>query len=345
MKVAAWMLFFLMKMSKIKWKNNWWIWIVSIIVFIGIFFFVCPRLLPNILSWSYSISDVSKGSDLMQNYGLVGDSYGIYNALFSALAFFGVICTLYLQQRDSKKATLINRFYKMLDYQNDLIEDMTVYPVIINKAKDKTNIRPVAGRMVFVQYKIQLKYLMKAIREVVKEMGLELSKSDIADVAYSVFFYGSSSTWKEFMMEYLRDYDDKEKLIDGIISKLGNGEYRRYALSRPSQNYLSVYFRNMYNTIKMIDSANLLSDEEKKNYIKMLRARLCNAELYVLFFNVLSRFGQKWIEHGYITKYELIQNLPSKYCDGYNPQEYFGTINYKSDAQTLSTFHEVTRQR
>lgn len=326
-----------------KWNKNILFWTIGILVFALIFFWLCPSLLPVIISCSYHIDNVTQGSHTMQNYGLVGDSFGIYNALFSALAFFGVIYTLYLQQKDRKEETLVNRFYKMLDYQNELIEDMTVYPVIINK--NKTNIKPVSGRKVFVQYKIQLKYLIKAIEDVVREQNFGLSKTDIADIAYSVFYYGSSPTWKEFMIEYLKDYDDCEKLADSIIAKLGSNKYKRYALDRPSQNYLSVYFRNMYNTIKVIDSANLLDEKEKKAYVKMLRARLCNAELYVLFFNLLSRFGKKWIDNDYIARYELIQNLPAKYCDGYNPKDYFCTINYESDARTRSTFHETVMLR
>lgn len=121
----------------------------------------------------------------MQNYGLVGDSYGIYNALFSAFALFGVIWTLYIQQRDTKRTSLVNRFYKMLDYQEKLIKEMTVYPVCM--AKPNTTVLPVSGRKVFVEYKIQLKYLMKAVTEVSENLKLELTDPDVADIAYAVF--------------------------------------------------------------------------------------------------------------------------------------------------------------
>lgn len=112
------------------------------------------------------------------------------------------------------------------------------------------------------------------------------------------------------MLEYLKNYPDKAVLVNGINSLL-ESTYRRYALNCSNQNYLGVYFRNLYNTIRVIDSANILDNDEKKEYIKILRARLSNAELYVLFFHLLSRFGKKWIDNGYIEKYELIQNLPT----------------------------------
>ena len=140
------------------------------------------------------------------------------------------------------------------------------------------------------------------------------------------------------MMEYLKDYDDTERLVDVIIAKLDSE--KKYILTRPNQNYLSVYFRNMYNAIKMIDGSKLFTEEEKLEYVKMLRAQLSNAELYILFFNVISRFGKKWVDNNYIVKYQLIQNIPSKYCDGYNPKDYFPEVKFDDEEACLSPFKE-----
>ena len=94
----------------------------------------------------------------------------------------------------------------------------------------------------------------------------------------------------------------------------------------------------MYNAIKLIDSCKLIDTEEKNEYVKILRSQLSNAELYILFFNVISRFGKKWVDN--INKYQLIQNLPPKYCDGYNPTDYFSEIKLESEELYLSPFKE-----
>lgn len=106
-----------------------------------------------------------------------------------------------------------------------------------------------------------------------------MSKNEIADIAYAVFYYGADKNRFNLMLEYLTDYPNREVLVNGINSILLNDTYKRYALNRSNQNYLGVYFRNLYNTIKVIDSANIniLDNEEKKEYIKILRARLSNA--------------------------------------------------------------------
>lgn len=316
----------------------------GIIISLLVFFWIFPKLLPVFAWLAYPIDNIRNESHAMQNLGLVGDSYGIYNALFSVLAFWGVVYTLYYQQRNGKKAALADRFYTLLDYHEKLIEEMSVFPISIRKSNESV-VNPVSGREVFLEYKMQLKYLMKAVSEVVRSKNLELEEPDIADIAYAVFYYGSSPSWKEFMNDYLKDYENSEILVDEIIAKLNIGTYKRYALSRSNQNYLSVYFRNMYNAVKLIDSSKLLDETEKKEYIKLLRAQLSNAELYVLFFNLISRFGKKWIDNDYVSKYEIIQNLPLKYCDGYNPKEYFKSVSFESEEKTLSTFHEVVTPR
>lgn len=162
------------------------VWVAGIVCCSVLFFWGFPKLLPFLLSHVYDVDNINAENHTMQNYGLVGDSYGIYNALFSAFALFGVIWTLYIQQRDTKRTSLVNRFYKMLDYQEKLIKEMTVYPV--SKAKPNTTVLPVSGRKVFVEYKIQLKYLMKAITEVSENSKLELAEPDVADIAYAVFY-------------------------------------------------------------------------------------------------------------------------------------------------------------
>lgn len=147
------------------------------------------------------------------------------------------------------------------------------------------------------------------------------------------------------MKKYLRDYPDTDKFVDAIVNKLNTTAYKKFTLSRTNQNYMSVYCRNMYNAIKLIDGTTLLDDGEKKGLVKVLRSQLCNAELYVLFFNFILRFGKKWIEYDFVEKYQLIQNLPSKYCDGYNPKDYFPNITFENETEALSSFHEVIERR
>lgn len=303
-----------------------------VLFFLYAFFFLLPLTLPFFRDIVFNASENNK-IDIL---GQMGDSYGVFNALFSGFAFIGVLVTLYFQSCDNKKRTVVEQYYQMLDVQQKVIDEINVAQV--RKVKQGESIIVAKGRKAFAEFKIQMKYLQKAIKEVSEKNGFEFSEIDIADIAYAVFFYGSSKTWKPLMMEYLKDYPETERLVDSIISRLDSD--KRFILYRPNHNYLSVYFRNMYNAIKLIDNCKLISSEEKKDYVKILRAQLSNAELYILFFNIISRFGKKWIENDYVTKYQLIQNLPLMYCDGYNPKDYFPKIKFEGEDLCLSPFKE-----
>ena len=305
---------------------------MAVLALLYLFFFLLPLTLPFFRDHVFNVSDNNKIDVL----GQMGDSYGIFNALFSGLAFLGVLITLYKQSRDNRKHTVVEQYYQMLDVQQKVLDEINVAQV--RKVKQGEPIAVAEGRKAFVEFKIQMKYLVKAIKEMSERNGFKFSDIDIADIAYAVFFYGSSKSWKPFMMEYLKDYPDTERLVDAIIARLDSE--KRFILYRPNQNYLSVYFRNMYNAIKLIDNCGLISSEEKKDYVKILRAQLSNAELYILFFNIISRFGKKWVDNDYVTKYQLIQNLPSKYCDGYNPKDYFPEIKFEGEELCLSPFKE-----
>lgn len=310
---------------------------MAVLALLYVFFFLLPLTLPFFRDHVFNVRENIKIDVL----GQMGDSYGIFNALFSGLAFLGVLMTLYKQSRDNRKHTVVEQYYQMLDVQQKVIDEINVAQV--RKVKQGEPIAVAEGRKAFVEFKIQMKYLVKAIKDVSERNGFKFSDIDIADIAYAVFFYGSSKSWKPFMMEYLKDYPDTERLVDAIIARLDSE--KRFILYRPNQNYLSVYFRNMYNAIKLIDNCGLISSEEKKDYVKILRAQLSNAELYILFFNIISRFGKKWVANDYVTKYQLIQNLPSKYCDGYNPKDYFPEIKFEGEELCLSPFKEQIVQR
>ena len=219
---------------------------VAVLALLYLFFFLLPLTLPFFKDHVFNVSDNNKIDVL----GQMGDSYGIFNALFSGLAFLGVLITLYKQSRDNRKHTVVEQYYQMLDVQQKVLDEINVAQV--RKVKQGEPIAVAEGRKAFLEFKIQMKYLVKAIKEMSERNGFKFSDIDIADIAYAVFFYGSSKSWKPFMMEYLKDYPDTERLVDAIIARLDSE--KRFILYRPNQNYLSVYFRNMYNAIKLIDN-------------------------------------------------------------------------------------------
>jgi uncharacterized membrane protein len=74
-----------------------------------------------------------------------------------------------------------------------------------------------------------------------------------------------------------------------------------------NEDLLAHYFRNMYHIIKFIDMNDLA---DRQYYADLLRAQLSSSEAVLLFYNGLSRWGQKKTKP-LIEKYGLLKTLPT----------------------------------
>lgn len=245
-----------------------------------------------------------------------GDFFGGYvGTLLSALSVLLIVYSLIIQNEENRKNEIRNHFFKMIDYHNENVKTLNISH--IETEKDYKN----EGRRAFVIYKIQIKRLLETIQEINDKLKLELSNRDKVDIAYIIFYYGLDRKWADFIKDKLTRYAQHSQIIDEFLHKIESNSNLK--IGRTNQTNLSAYFRNMYNAIKLVDTDKYLTAVEKKDLINIYRAQLSNPELYVLFFNLVSRFGKKWIDNGFITKYTFIKNIPNGYCDGYNPKEFF----------------------
>jgi len=71
---------------------------------------------------------------------------------------------------------------------------------------------------------------------------------------------------------------------------------------------LAIYYRTLYRIFDLIDNANLLEEDSKKHYSKIIRAQLTESELFFLRYNALTYYGDKFIR--YINKYNVLKHLP-----------------------------------
>lgn len=81
--------------------------------FLYAFLFLIPLSFPFFMDHVFHVTKENP----IDAFGLMGDSYGRINALFSSLAFFGVLVTMLIQSRDNKKRTIVEQYFKMLDEQ------------------------------------------------------------------------------------------------------------------------------------------------------------------------------------------------------------------------------------
>jgi hypothetical protein len=259
-----------------------------------------------------------------------GSFFGGYvGVMFSILSTLLLIYTIIDQFIERQKRWATDNFYRMLEFHNDMVKQLSVAHI------DKTKPERSNGRRAFVVFKFQIHHLLKLIRKLNRGEKWGLNKDQILRIVYMIFYYGINKKWSEFLQDKIKediDPDLLKKILDKIvdeIEKIKQKPKRKRRLGRANQTSLSSYFLNMYNLIKLIDNDKYLSKQEKKDLITIYRAQLSSPELYVLFFNLRSYFGKKWNDKGYVERYELLKNIPKNYCDKYNPEYYYEKIRFE----------------
>ena len=290
---------------------------ISIFTIIGLLSFLFIVFNKAFFNTSFSI-DTELASKFGSFFG------GFVGTLFSMLSVLLLIYTLVSQNLENAKNEVKSHFFKMLDFHNENVKQISISHI------DTENIEKNEGRRAFVIFKIQIKRLLALVQKVNEDEKLGLDKLAVLDIAYIIFYYGLDTTWKPFIEDKLKKYPRNKEIIDLLLTKIK--ENPKLKLGRTNQTSLSAYFRNMYNAIKLVDDNKYLKPSDKIELIKIYRAQLSNPELYVLFFNLMSRFGNKWKENKYVITYNFTKNIPKGYCDGYEPNDYFN-MTYEDDEQ------------
>lgn len=226
--------------------------------------------------------------------GLFGDQFGAVNALFSALAFLGLIITLLMQkeelelQRDELKQTreemvnqrsefeMQNKTLKKQQFENSLYNMLQLQQQIVNDLEYDSKIEGYSDSTARNMWNVQIK-------------GRELFR---------------------FSFEQLRHYyiaGNQGKCVDGmkgVLENRGLSEYSEY--NTPS--YFDHYFRHLYRVLKFIDTNTELSFDEKYQYIGNVRGTLSRYELVWIYYNVLA--NPAFVEFKrMIEEYSLLKNL------------------------------------
>lgn len=241
-----------------------WCFIVLIFIAVLALWFFYPN-------WSYGYKNLFNNTELTE-MGVFGDSYGALNTLFSALAFTGIIASIYFQKEELKatreeleatrnemknqgeqfeaQTTALklqvfeNTFFNMLKLHNDIVESMAIRT---------SNGGEIKGRHGFKR---------------------------LCDEYYN-FRYGSIN-------------------VPGCIPG-----YEGFYINNEAA--LGHYFRVMYQLINLVENS-MLSEEKKRNYIDILRAQLSTYELILLAVHSLSKHGSGNVKR-YVERYCLLEHI------------------------------------
>ncbi len=177
-----------------------------------------------------------------------GDSFGAFNAFFSALGFAAVACTLFLQmkvtdrqERDQHRQAFESSFFQLL-----------------------TLFREVRGEVLF-GYSKAYRDAKPGVTPIVQRGRVAL-RAAMAEV-----YWWIAEAEKEHRP----------------LSKADLGSVYRLRIHRRYENSLSPYFRLVYTILDRIRTDKQLPQEEKIRFANILRSQLTTRELEIIALNAL----------------------------------------------------------
>ena len=236
--------------------------------------------------------------------GTFGDQFGAVNALFSGLAFAGLIYTIILQRHDLK----LQR--RDLHYQRRDLElnrkELELTRMELELTRQEMEEQTAEFEKQNETLKIQrfentFFNMMSQFQEVVN--NLKVSKD----------FYGSQGrdcfekayVKNEQIEQSFNDFDHLS--MSSIILRDGLNGYNR----SETPKYFDHYFRLLYRILKFVNDSKVITDyNQKYEYTAMLRAMLSRYELVWLYYNGLSYGVQKL--KPLIERYAMLNNLRSE---------------------------------
>lgn len=239
--------------------------------------------------------------------GTFGDQFGAVNALFSGLAFTGLIYTIILQRRDLalQRDDLRLQREELAQTRHEM-EEQTIE---FEKQNESLRIQ---------RFENTYFNMLSLFQEVVN--NLTVTKD----------FYKSEGRYC-FEKVYVKNRQIEDNVNDfaylsmsTIIFREGIDGYKRSEIPK----FFDHYFRLLYRILKFVDDSKVITDfDEKYEYTAMLRSMLSRYELVWLYYNGLSYGAQKL--KPLIERYAMLNNLRKELLVKGKPR---GFAEYKDSA-------------
>lgn len=230
------------------------------------------------------------------NYGLNGDAFGVINpfiAFLAAILTFIAFLTQYMANRrmvqDNKKQQIERQFYEMLRIHQENIQNFHILTFDMAYA----GFREVKSREVFRILNAEFNHIFQ---NTTNNNGKEEHFRDV----YQIFFFGKNS-FSEDLQEELNEIGIKQSIVPP--SEFATGHVFLF----------DHYYRHLYCMVRFIAKSKLFSDNEKKDFLKIIRAQMTPDEQALLLYNWHYGLGKPWEDEGvdqhFFSKYQMIHNI------------------------------------
>lgn len=266
-----------------------------------------------LLSWVLIDLCISECNDR----GTFGDKFGAVNALFSGLAFAGLIVTLLYQKEELKlQREELAQTREELKGQREEFEEQ-------NKTMKRQRFENTFFNMLSLQ------------QEIVANLSFEYYASPNIrphNIPEEIFYRGVpkgqfhgrevfEGIYKHAIIEY-----NGARHPDGIVKILKQNGYIAYPVISVTTRF-DHYFRHLYHIYKFVDSSDLIEDSERYNYACIIRSQLSDYELVMMFYNCLTSNGRAKFKP-LIEKYSVFNNIRFELLAKANDKEEYAQEAY-----------------
>lgn len=243
-------------------STNYWPLILLSVGVVGLF----------ALSWWWIATTINDP----EKQGQFGDQFGAVNALFSGLAFAGLIFTIILQKNElALQRKELSLTHEELKGQKEQLEE-----------QNKT--------LKIQRFENTFFNMLSQFQEVVSGITYTLDFGEKTKVykGRELFYEGFENLEVKTRQESSFDENSRFDSLRECIEKEGLQGYA--SVEMPT--YFDHYFRLLYRILKFVEKTDLIgkdNDKEKYVYTSMIRAMLSRYELVWLYYNGLSVYGNK----------------------------------------------------
>ena len=260
------------KTNKEETKSRLWIWIV--VAIIGV-----------LAAWGLSWWLINKNIDCSTERGTFGDMFGAVNALFSGLAFAGLIATL-LYQREELKLQRKELNEQKLEFREQ------------NKTLKRQRFENTFFNMLSLQQEIVANISFDEVKTIF-DFNAHTQEAQRTS-------YNGRTLFREMYLNLKVAIDTKHS-YQGVKSAIQANNYNVYSYI-PATTRFDHYFRHLYHIFKYVDTSDLIPDDERYEYACIVRSQLSDYELVMLFYNCLSTNGKDKFKP-LIERYSIFNNL------------------------------------
>jgi len=228
---------------------------------------------------------------------------GYAGSLFSLAATLLLFATLRNQRQSFERQDFETRYFELLKLHRE------------NTSEIELGNR--SGRRVFVTMLTEFLAAHDRVAALARRSDGLLGSEQCIQAAYYSIFFGVGPSSSRMLAAYLSEIGISAETTVLISAELTLAQQRasastNYLLFDGHQSRLGHYYRHLYQMVRYVDQQprSILSDEEKYEFVKTIRAQLSTHEQALLLLNSLTPMGHNWWSNGLIESYRIVENIP-----------------------------------